>query len=281
MCSAVIRNERARVIQDAVDAHQARGGDVVMLTVTLRHKLADPLVQVLDHLMTAWRSLMSHRAWKRLKKALGLVGTCRALEVTWSPVNGWHPHLHILIFIDPVDDAVDGCLDEFLPWLEERVYDIWAEELARLGARTITRLAGVRATWAVNGGTYVAKIQEHDRASRAGLEMARGDMKRGRAGSMVPFEFLDYGDHYLEQWYEYVDALHGRHVIQWSRGFLGTLDLADRSDAEIIAEVETLNLVAIIPGPDYDALRREPLEHAKLLEIVEATRQDVLTLNES
>lgn len=277
VCSAVIRHERSRVIQAAVDAWQAEGGDVVMVTVTLRHKASDALVQVLEHAMTAWRALTQRRPWRRVKAAAGIAGTCRALEVTWSGVNGWHPHLHVLLFVSPVEPEER---EEFPGWLQAQVYDIWSAELARLGARTISRLHGVRVTWALNGGAYIAKIQEHDQVSRAGLEMARTDMKRGRAGSMVPFEFLDHGDHYLEQWYEYVDALHGRRVIEWSRGFLAKLGQADRSDAEIIADAEALDLVGMITGAEYDSLRRQPAELAKLLEIVEASRQEVLTVNE-
>ena len=39
----------------------------------------------------------SQAAGGEVKDELGIVGTIRSLEVTCGP-NGWHPHLHVLIF---------------------------------------------------------------------------------------------------------------------------------------------------------------------------------------
>ena len=52
--------------------------------------------------------MKGNRPFTSLCKKLGIIGSVKALEVTWSPLNGWHVHSHTLIFSDHKDMDVDA-----------------------------------------------------------------------------------------------------------------------------------------------------------------------------
>jgi hypothetical protein len=89
------------------------------ITFTLKHSPGDPLLPMIEKLITSWRKLRStdlwlhgeHAADKLLKKnrkkmsraevldlhgSRGQHGGAAILEVKWSKKGGWHPHLHII-----------------------------------------------------------------------------------------------------------------------------------------------------------------------------------------
>lgn len=269
VCSAVIRAERAREIQQGADNWAARGATVLMITATTRHYRADPLSVNLDLAMAAWRKLVAHRTWKALKARLGVAGYVRAVEVTWSNANGWHPHIHVLVF------ARSRLSDAQVAELQGEVFELWQTVVMRSGGRSLSAEHGVRVTRGASAD-YVAKVQEHDRGT--GLEMARLDLKSGRYGSLTPFELLDSAEH-RARWLEYVEATHGRRAITWSRGLRDLLELGEEAtDEELIEQTETSDLVVLLDGETYDALRRLPARLVELLELAEAGRPpDVIT----
>lgn len=63
VCSAIIRAERAREIASAVEAHQASGGGVVFVTLTLRHQKSQRLADTLDAVLSGWSKLVAGRAY--------------------------------------------------------------------------------------------------------------------------------------------------------------------------------------------------------------------------
>lgn len=264
MCSAVIRHGRALEIQEAADRWASVGNSVVMLTLTQQHTAEDALEDTLDRVLLGWGDLQRHRAWKALKRRLGVAGYVRAVEVTWGWRNGWHPHGHVLLF-------VEGTLTEGeVQALEGEAFDQWQSVVMKRGGRPLDPRHGVRVS---RGGAaeYVAKLQEHDAGT--GLEMARLDLKRGRGSSVMPFEFLDSPTH-RARWVEYVEQTHGRRAITWSRGLRTLLGLdAEQTDDEIICDTETADLVALLDAATYDGIKRDPLRLARVLENVEDGRE--------
>lgn len=104
-CSRVIRARRADTLSTVAGAHCASGGALSMATLTVRHNLHQSLSLLLDAVSSGWTAVRNGVAWRRDFAELGLVGYVRALEVTYG-ANGWHPHLHVLLFWDrPVGDA--------------------------------------------------------------------------------------------------------------------------------------------------------------------------------
>ena len=271
VCSAVVRAKRAAEIQAAADAWRAQGGFVVMVTLTMRHRRSDPLAVTLDAAVAGWKKMLQRRAWRSAAEWAGLKHYVRAVEVTRSDANGWHPHIHALLFLDrPLDEERRN---EFA----SAVYDVWAGIVVSLGAGKPSRANGVRVTTTGADATYVAKIQEHDRADRTGAELARTDLKASRAaedsGGMMPFELLDRApdDHQaFALWREYFSATHGRRAITWSRNLRTDLDLdAEQTDEELLAETVTAVQRIVIPGEAYDRLRNRPGRLTRILAEVE------------
>jgi hypothetical protein len=261
VCSAVIRHGRSAEIQTAADRWTETGGGVSMLTLTTRHRKSDPLAGNLDLALKGWENLTKGRQWRAIRERLGLVGYIRAVEVTWGWSNGWHPHIHALLLTErPLTDA------EALA-LQREVFGLWEGVVTALGGRKLSRRHGVKVS-AATSAEYVAKVQEHD---RAGLEMARLDLKSGRAGNLMPFELLD--DQALAaEWVEYVDATWRRRAITWSRGLKVLLSIGERTDEEVLAETETSDLIGLMTAEEYDSIRNDPTALTAVLEEAEGHR---------
>lgn len=82
-----------------------RGGLVAVLaTVALKHSRETPLAAAVKSLRTATAAALSSRPFKRVGDSRGVVGIAKWMHVTWSRRNAWHPHLHVIIIIDPIQD---------------------------------------------------------------------------------------------------------------------------------------------------------------------------------
>ncbi len=79
----------------------------------------DELAVTLNAALEGWRRLASSAAWKRLAARLGIEGCIRAAEITYG-ANGWHLHLHVLVFTHGAMSSGD------LAALEGVVFERWA-----------------------------------------------------------------------------------------------------------------------------------------------------------
>lgn len=265
VCSAVIRHRRAVEIQAGADAWGSRGNSTLMLSLTIRHRRSDGLRESLDLLQRAYRRLTSHRAWKSLLGRHGYVGQIRALEMPWGSANGWHPHAHVLGFF------TGHVTEEQVAEFEREGFRLWQESVIAEGGRTLLARRGLRLTR--GAAAYVAKVQEREGAGwLAGAELARFDLKRGRAASVMPFELLDRSDELARSlWLEYVEVTRGRRAIFWSKGLRALLGLeAEATDEEVIAETETADLVFVLDAEAYDEIRDQPVHLVACLETAEA-----------
>jgi hypothetical protein len=191
-----------------------------MVTFTLRHDASMDLVDVLHSLLGSYRKLRNRKSFRRLRHLL--VGQVRALEVTYGE-NGWHPHLHLLLFVrDGVSQAeveaeVQGLITDWRLLVE-----------SSLGAVPSVARA-VDLLWfgsdALTAAGYVSKIAK---------EMTLADSKSG----LDPFALLDVvgvgRDRAVARFIEYANAMRGRQSIAWSKGLRDLFDLGvAKSDEEL------------------------------------------------
>jgi len=107
VCSSNIARQRQREVRKAVEYYQSlvdpvtkkRSHIPVMMTLTLRHVRKDDLRTLTNALKEAFRVVRQSHAFKDLIKDGRLEGSITAFESTWSAANGWHPHLHICLFM--------------------------------------------------------------------------------------------------------------------------------------------------------------------------------------
>ncbi|MGD9696501.1 MAG: protein rep [Thermoleophilia bacterium] len=250
VCAAKIRQRRAEEIDTALGRHLAGGGGAVFLTLTLPHDAGMALEAVWGAVAGAWRALVAGRHRQVLRDRFGLVGYVRATEVTHGRA-GWHPHLHVLLLTArPLD------LDE-LRLLHVFVRTRWIRHVTGAGFRAPDIFKGIRLVpvYTRDGmGAYLSKVGDDDTAGTPGLELARTDLKAGRAGgSRSPFRIL--ADHERtgaaadwRLWSEWLIVSKGRRTLEWSRGLRARLlaDEPERTDEEIAAEHEPAAPVAVI-----------------------------------
>ncbi|GHD37747.1 hypothetical protein GCM10007147_45950 [Nocardiopsis kunsanensis] len=270
VCSAKIRNTRAEDVSTATANWDREGNTVLMAAFTAPHDLGMALQPLMKAISSGFTYCLSGRPWMRLKERLGIVGQIRALEVTHGE-HGWHPHLHVLIYIKGGIDAQG--LAELTIHLRER----WKTWITRKGYRPPHDLHGVdiqRCYSAEEAGAYIAKTQD---GKGVGNEMTRGDLKQGRKGSRTPFEILDdfrwTGDaRDLALWGEYERATHKKQAITWSGGLRKLLlpdDQEEKKDEEIAEEEVGGDDVALLEPDTWRAVVRVPGLPAYLLERVE------------
>lgn len=231
VCSSHIRTERARDLATGVENFRTQGGALLFVTLTLRHSRDDDLAQLLEVLYDTWRRLQRSRGWTSRRDRLGIVGFVRSLEVTWSKRAGWHPHLHVLLFLG--DDPSRDELDDLTGWLTSA----WIARLRKSGRDAVEGPAcDVRRV--TDDASAAERIAGYTvKGETVHLEMARADLKSGR-GSLAPSELLDAagdGETWaVRAWQEYEEATHGRRAVEWSRNLRALVGLADeRSDQEV------------------------------------------------
>lgn len=250
-CASVIRRGRAREIAKAVARHQKAGGHLAFLTLTLRHDASDPLALTLDTVMDGWKNIVRNRAWRELKADVGVVGFIRATEVTYGQ-SGWHPHAHVLLFLDA------PLTEEGKEKIESTLFDPWARWCKKKTGKEPLREYGLDLQAVDEKGEvlsqYISKLQLEEEALKeepwgVDAELARMDVKAARkTSSVMPFSLLEEGSDLAPErrnrlWVEYVHATRGRRAITWSRGLKASLGVGEMSD-EAVLEQESQGAVA-------------------------------------
>ena len=240
-CASVIRAARAQEIEHYAASHITAGHCLLFLTLTLPHLRADKLAGLLAGLQDAWGAMTKGRPWRTLAERFSIIGQIKAVEVTIG-LNGWHPHLHVLLFLDtpPLDPDGDDVAE-----LRARVTELWGHMVARhLDGRQINQAHAVDLV-VVNGSVQATQETIARYLSKIHFEMTRADLKtRDTNGPRTPWQVAvdawrwgDAAD--VARWTEYVTATRGRRVFSVStrlRDRYHTPDIAERTDDELAAE---------------------------------------------
>lgn len=283
VCLPKIRSSRAEEVRRAVAMHLEQGGGVELTTVTVQHFAGMALRMLLGAVSEGWRQLFKGRAGRDLQNRShtragkpiagydygrpSLVWMIRSLEVTHG-ANGWHPHLHVVMFFDRPLTSNER-------WAFRcELHRLWVDQVVPLGAgapdlkhgvhmepiRSVEDLAEYMTEWEKD------HVLRHGRAARdagkAGLEVARSDLKNGTNHGRTPYELLrdvvatgDADD--LDLWREYERCTKGKRAIHWSQGMKAHFGITDTTDEEEAnAEVGGLELVYSVPWVSFRVMRR-------------------------
>ncbi len=259
VCSPKIRASRADEIEAAVTQHLADGGGAQFLTLTLPHDEGDRLQPLLDAVLSSWRRAQRSRGWDAERVQYGVIGRIRAFEVTHG-VNGWHPHLHILLFTKRPLAAIERqawCASIGARWslaVQSHGYRPPAE---RYGAT----MSAVTTSAAVS--RYTSKVYDEaaERSWHVGNELARHDLKAARRGGRNAFaiacdaqETGDAGD--VRLWREYERATRGRQAIAWSNGLRARFGVVHKSDEQLAEEQVGGEVVTMLDGDAWRVVSR-------------------------
>jgi hypothetical protein len=256
VCAAKITESRRHELSQCLDFISAR---CCLVTFTLRHTMEDSLKSLGDGIKQAYQSSFSGRWNRDFREEWGVVGSVRSLEVTYGE-NGWHPHYHVLLFVDPawaVEDLEGEMLDQirrrWITMLHKKSYDASWER-------------GVTCKVAYSSIVeYVAKYG-HEPADEMGWnithEIAKGPAKLGRKGGKTPFGLLlDFGSGDIragELYVEYVAAFSRHHQLEWSSGLRRMVGLEDTEPTE-------QDLAEIVPDSAVLLCSLSPLQWASIV----------------
>jgi hypothetical protein len=253
-CGPKIAAERAADVALGLTAHVADGGQVAMLTLTLRHTRAQRLSDLLDGLGSAWSALRQNKTPRRLLAA-HTTGWIKRLEVT-SGTNGWHPHLHVLLFLTPGTTAAD------VEAIADAAYTAWSGRLIRQGLGQPSREHGVDVKLLDLAAAH-EKIADYV-AKSAAFELTSAGSKRARGQSRTPMQLLadvtalGLADD-LATWHEYERATKGKQQLRWSHGLRDRLigdvpELTDEQAAE--SNDGAARLLANLTAAGWKVIRR-------------------------
>ena len=128
VCAHKVAVQRAMDLGRGIARWVAAGNSVIMATFTVSHQRTDALADVWGALQTAQRRVISGRRWQADQAEYRIAGYHRTTECTLNWENGWHPHYHVLYFIEgPVPDG------HRLAALKRRLFDRWTAGLRRDG----------------------------------------------------------------------------------------------------------------------------------------------------
>lgn len=240
VCSAKISERRREELTQGLQnwaAETAGTRRTLLVTFTLQHSRSDGLPAVFAALTKARQQLVSGRAARAFNDRYQITGMVRSLELTFGD-NGWHPHLHVLMFAEAE-----------IPLLafEQEIKRRWAQCVAAAGSYASWQHGcDVRFSDA-DIAAYVAKFG-HEPAWTPAHELTKAVSKMGRRNGRTPMQLLS---DYLEGdtragllWLQYAVVMKGQRQLFWSQGLRERLGLAEeKTDEEIAVEQEEIAVI--------------------------------------
>lgn len=230
VCAAKISERRRVELSAGLASWTAQGGSVALLTLTLQHTAADPLSGLLGALKASWTSLTEGRRWQSFKQQYNFAGMVRALEITHG-VNGWHPHMHALLFTHAEVPVVE---------LEQDLRARWSAAVAAGGGYASWGHGVDVQTADEDVAGYVSKLGRWSAAH----ELTKAATKKARRGGRSNMQLLaDYAGGDVEAgrlWQEYAAAFKRQRQLTWSRDLRRLLGLivVEQTDQELVDQVE-------------------------------------------
>jgi len=265
VCAAKITERRRHDVAAVIAAHIENGGAIYMATFSMPHYAYQHPKPLRQGIAQAWQKLVAGAPWKRLKEVFGVQGYVRALEVTHGG-NGWHPHLHVLIF------TARPLRGRGIEDLRVRLFDRWATKIAALGFGRCSSLAFDLV--AVNAGSGAA-----DYVSKWGAdaELTKAHVKIGKGrGGRTPWGILsDFAEHGLTEdgalFEQFARAFHGARQLTWSVGLRERYLGEEASDEEVAADlgVGPADAVALLTNQAWRMVVRMQLT-AEILDAAES-----------
>ena len=230
VCAAKISERRKNELLQAIEQHTANGRNVLLLTLTNPHYLGDKLGDVLLGQKRALEFFNAGKAVTDFNFSIGLLGQVRALEVTHGRLrrvnNGWHPHYHILLFVD------SGLSIETL---KASYYVRWLAACLKAGLPKPSFEHGIK----LDNGSKAAAY-----ASKWGLEseMTKGHIKKSLNGE-TPFDLLravllDSDKQAAALFREFAETFKGKRQLHWSSGLKSKFQINDISDDVLASQQE-------------------------------------------
>ncbi len=261
VCNVRIAAKRESEVALVLKAHLSGGGRAIHIVQTFRHDRFDHLPDLLNKLATARRKMHASREYKKFCKDWGYVGYIRALEITHSDKNGWHPHVHQLFLTN------DSYYLSYFPRFKAQYFKMWKKyalaagltsyedactfDLASDDIESVKRLASYFTDDGLECNLDILddeKVELNNmlsdlnkkvaKKSSAAKELTLQAGKLAKSESMTPMQLLKeyaiHGDTYAGALFiEYAEAFKNKKQLVFSKGLKMKYNLKDLTDQEI------------------------------------------------
>lgn len=251
VCSAKITERRRVELEAATDG----GLSKFMVTYTIQHNKGDKLKALVGDLRAGIKDMKHQRGYKNMIERLQIVGTVTALEVTVSNVNGWHPHLHALVYSRLPQSKIKR--DE----IRRELSTLFIASMSKRGRYVHDQIGVNVRTGKTIKREYLAKFgdaEEKQSAWSLAAEITKSPVKTGRdEDHFHPFDLVDmYRGGNMDAgkyWLEYAHAMKGKKQLVYTRGLRSLLGLdVELSDQEIAErEDQSAVLFAELSADDW------------------------------
>lgn len=243
VCAAKINERKSSEMRLAFN--QAPALDLLphLVTFTAPHSAGDTIEELSSKMREALASFWRERQIAKWKKTRSVVGNIRSFEVRYG-INGWHPHFHLIIF------SGESLLND-----TEILLDKWQACCVRAGL-DMPNEYGLDIQDGSKAGEYICKFGSDGEILQtktgdkvtwdAADEMTKGNTKKGKTGSLSPWDLLrgiseteDDDERYRLRllFLFYARSMKGVSQLKWSRGLRKFFELEpQKSDEEILAQ---------------------------------------------
>ena len=234
---------------------------ISFITLTVHHTKTMTLKKTLELLIDEYRRLQRTKVYKRLKEQHGIIGFIKSLEITYNDNNGWHPHIHLLLFHS--SDNIET--------LHQEITDLW---IKREKTRASVKGQMCKEVFGNKGiSEYVTKWD-------TSKEMTQGSFKLGRGESITGFQMLkllvankfetDLDRKRTQGLFKtYCRITQGKHKISVSPTLKKTLqEVVVMEDAKILEDEKSEELLLRIEQKMWEIITEHELE-AEILNVVE------------
>ena len=237
-CALPVSEKRREELAAGMVEWTNSGGHVYLMTLTFPHERTDELSTLMVKLTKALTRFRTGRAYRGVRDRFGVVGAVRALEATHGQ-NGWHPHLHFLVFGKP------GLLDD--DEARDTLRNAWLQCLDKAGLLPANKAEDAALhSFDIRGGDQAADyISKFGRDQKFGMssEVTRHMAKVGArglaefSGHVTPFQILEWaakGDTLaVSLWREFAPVFTGKRQLVYTAGLKKKLGIDDLTDDEI------------------------------------------------
>lgn len=272
ICGAKIATRRNLEVHKILHKARSEKMTVFMLTLTTPHYINQPLLLLSKRNQEAYLHMFNSGTIKKMKKFYNWFGTIKTMETNMGGKNGWHNHFHVVLIFDKKIYENDEMI------IKATFKQQWEISCKKYGLidgsdeETDEDFANHSVDLKRDfDPDYIAKQseewkKEHRVSEKWGAaeELTHGKLKKGW-GSCTAFGFVArmarlaalgcYTIADMEQdaelFIEYACAMHGRSMIQFSKGLRKWAGLdEEKTDKEICDEQE--NHGSLIGGFDKE-----------------------------
>jgi len=268
VCAPRVAQRRKLEVEQAVKWGQSQGLVPVMLTLTASHSKSDRLDSLIGKQRNALRRWKWHRNYKKAKKQIPHI--ISAFEETYGS-KGWHPHIHLLLFIraDSLAKALRLVASLRAAWVAAGLSE--GLTIGRAGFKATTAKTPEAA--AKTAGQYLTKSAGQSPAKTWGVaeEMTLTIHKKANGDSRTPADLLADafgGDSQaLGLWQVWVKAVKGRSVLRFSQGLKAAAGIGEVSDedAATVPDEETEVLIDLIEADLWEHAKAVSLDRDRLI----------------